>query len=239
MVNVSVYLDSAMDAATVLEFGADHVAIATGARWRGDGVGRNNRHAIPGATAENIYTPDHVMDGVPITGPVLVFDDDSYYMGGVVAEKLRRDGLDVTLMTPDADVSSFTNVSLEQHRIQSTLLSLGVRIITRRVLSAFEGSTVRSTCVYTGQQDTTEFASVVLVTALLPRNDLYDDLCRRRDDWSGAGINSITRIGDAEAPGIIAAAVWSGHRYGRDLGQPKSDGVPFKRELTEIVSDWP
>ena len=39
-------------------------------------------------------------------GPVVIFDDDQYYMGGVLAEKLRRDGIEVTLVTPGPEVSS-------------------------------------------------------------------------------------------------------------------------------------
>ena len=29
-----------------------------------------------------------------------MFDDDHYYMGGVIAELLAKEGLDVTLITP-------------------------------------------------------------------------------------------------------------------------------------------
>jgi len=32
--------------------------------------------------------------------PVVVFDDDHYYLGAVLAEKLRLEGLDITLVTP-------------------------------------------------------------------------------------------------------------------------------------------
>ena len=28
----------------------------------------------------------------PITGPVVIYDDEHYFMGGALAEKLRRDG---------------------------------------------------------------------------------------------------------------------------------------------------
>ena len=39
------------------------------------------------------------MDGREPQGPVLVFDDDHYFMGGVIAERLRALGRDVTLVT--------------------------------------------------------------------------------------------------------------------------------------------
>lgn len=55
------------------------------------------------------------MDGLPVTGPVVVFDDDHYYLGAVLAEKLRLDGLEVTLVTPADRVSAWTINTLEQH----------------------------------------------------------------------------------------------------------------------------
>ncbi len=39
---------------------------------------------------------------------MVVYDDDHYYIGGVIAELLRRDGLDVTLVTPANEISTWT-----------------------------------------------------------------------------------------------------------------------------------
>jgi len=47
-----------------------------------------------------VFTPDELLDGMLVAGPVVVFDDDHYYLGAVLAEKLRLDGLDVALVTP-------------------------------------------------------------------------------------------------------------------------------------------
>src|SRR3954454_12628766 len=48
MANVSIYRESALEAEHVLEFGARHVAIATGSLWRRDGVGRDSGFPVPG-----------------------------------------------------------------------------------------------------------------------------------------------------------------------------------------------
>ena len=61
----------------------------------------------------------------PGAGPVVIFDDDHYYMGGVLAELLAKEGYEVTLATPAADVSNWTHATLEQARIQKRLLQLG------------------------------------------------------------------------------------------------------------------
>ena len=40
----------------------------------------------------------------------------------------------------------------------------------------------------------------------------------------------ITRIGDCLAPGTIDTAVYAGHRYAREMDEPASRGVGFRRE---------
>ena len=115
--NVAVYFDSDLDAAAVLEFGVPRVVVATGARWRADGLGHHRAQPMPIAAGAQVLTPDDIMAGtVPAEGArVVVWDDDHYYMGGVIAEKLRGDGVEVTLVTPDPVVSSWTVLTLEQH----------------------------------------------------------------------------------------------------------------------------
>lgn len=82
MANVDLYLNSEMSVEEVLEFGADHVALATGSTWRRDGVGRHIRAPILGAIFPHSLSPDDIMDGKrPDKGPLIVFDDDHYYMG--------------------------------------------------------------------------------------------------------------------------------------------------------------
>jgi dimethylamine/trimethylamine dehydrogenase len=72
---------------------------------------------------------------------------------------------------------------------------------------------------------------VITVTARLPDDALYQDLLLREAEWSKAGVRSVCCIGDADAPGLIAHAVYAGHRYARALDEPVADGVPFKRHF--------
>jgi dimethylamine/trimethylamine dehydrogenase len=60
---------------------------------------------------------------------------------------------------------------------------------------------------------------------------LYHDLVAREAEWADAGLHSVRRIGDTEAPGLIAHAVYAGHRYARELDAPASGDVPFKRHF--------
>ena len=133
--NVEIYRDNHLDAEQILEFGFQHVAIATGSKWLGDGRGRANHFAIEGHQQGHVYTPDDIIEGVALKGSVTVFDDDHFYLGGVLAEKLRSEGHEVNLVTPAADASSWAHNTLEQERIQTRLLELGVKIIPHRNLT--------------------------------------------------------------------------------------------------------
>jgi len=237
LTNVETYLDSHLDPAQVLEFGAGHVVLACGSKWRSDGIGRENRFAIPGSDRAGVFTPDDVIAGEVIDGPVLLFDDDHYYMGGVLAEKLRSEGREVILVTPAADVSHWTHNTMEQGRIQTRLLELGVEIVALHNLAAIGEGEVELACVFTGRRQNRRCGSVVLVTARLPQDALYHDLTGSPDSLAGAGVKSVTRIGDCLAPGTIAAAVYGGHRYARELDAPVPNGVPFRRELPQLARD--
>ncbi|HYA07946.1 MAG TPA: NAD(P)-binding protein, partial [Gaiellaceae bacterium] len=79
--NVEQALESAVDADDVLAFGFQHVAVATGARWRADGVGR--WHTRPPAldAGTEVLTPDDLLAGERPAGErILLFDDDHYYL---------------------------------------------------------------------------------------------------------------------------------------------------------------
>ena len=54
-----------------------------------------------------------------------------------------------------------------------------------------------------------------------------------RPALSAAGIVSVNAIGDSLAPGTIAAAVYAGHRYGREFDLPETDLVGFRREMPQ------
>ena len=90
--NVEIYRDSALDAESILEFGFENVAIATGATWRRDGVARQHVVPMPIAEAAKVFTPDDLMEGRMPGGRVVIYDDDHYYMGGVLAELLAQNG---------------------------------------------------------------------------------------------------------------------------------------------------
>ncbi len=221
LANVDVFLDSTIDEEQILEFAPDRVVVATGARWRKDGLGRWHTSPIPGSDSASILTPDDVMAGAIPGGPVVVFDDEHYYMGGVIAEALRRVGLEVTLVTPANEVSTWTTHTDEQHRIQARILRLGITVETGTALASVNAGSVTLESIHTGAAREVEAASVVMVTSREPTDSLY---------YALHGRIPIRRIGDCLAPGTIATAVYSGHRYAREADAAVPIQSWFSRE---------
>lgn len=236
--NVETYFDSALDAESILEFGFENVCIATGAKWRRDGVSR--QHVVPFPVDETmpVFSPDDLMEGAEPAGHVVIYDDDHYYMGGVMAELLIQKGCSVTLVTPAAYVSEWTLNTLEQHEIHRRLAGLGVIIELNRGVTAVGKDHVETNCTFTDQRRLLECDGVLLVSSRIENNSVYNTLKQREADWADAGIRSVKLIGDANAPGPIAWATYAGHRYARELdGEDIGDALPFRREITELAAD--
>jgi dimethylamine/trimethylamine dehydrogenase len=227
--NVSLYLESEMTPETVAELGADHILVTTGSEWLRDLTGRHTLAPFHHPQGCDVLTPDDLMAGRrPKAKDVVLFDDDHYYMGGVLAELLAREDHKVTLVTPAPVASSFTKASLEQKAIQERLLKHGIKIIANQAVVGIGADHVSLECVFTGERSPLAAGSVVLVTARSPVDGLWQAL-------SAAGLPA-SRAGDCYGPGTIAAAVHSGRRFAEDFGRPEIDflEIPFKREVTAL-----
>ena len=231
LTNISFYPSSPTRSADILEAGFKHVFIATGAAWRRDGVGRSGWQPIPGHELPNVFTPDDLMAGRIPSGQVLVYDDDHYYMGGVLAELMVQHSCEITLVTPARLPSAWTKYTLEQERIENRLHQLGVKVVLHHLLSEIQPGSCRVTEVLTGQVASLPCQSVVLVTDRLPQDALYHELIPHLDNGR---LQTLRRIGDAEAPHIIAQAVYSGHLAAREFGEPDRGGTPFRIERVDL-----
>ena len=189
---------------------------------------------MPGLAALRVIGPEDIYAGAKADGPVVVYDDDHYYLGGLLAEKLCLAGLAVTIVTPAADVSRWTHATLEQGWIEERLRKIGVAIIEKHNLVAVYAGGLRIAHIHGGPPRTLPCATLVPVTMRLPDDGLYAELAADPARLRGAGIKSVLRIGDCLAPSTIAAAVYAGHRAARELDEPPVDGVPFKREMIAL-----
>jgi dimethylamine/trimethylamine dehydrogenase len=241
--NVGVYPSSPMSAQEILETGAENIILATGATWRRDGLGRSIRKPIPGCDLANVLNPDDLMGEEKVirftgmlrdnlvNGNWVIYDDDHYYMGGVLAELLARHGCQVSLVTPAPLVSYWSQFTLEQERIQHQLTRLGVKLYPQTVLSEIENDCVRLTNTISGEGIELQRDGVVLVSDRVSNDSLYYEL---KPAFEEGKINSLRTIGDAEAPNIIAQAVFSGHLAAREFEEEREEETPFKVERTAL-----
>ena len=236
LANVSVHFASELDAGEVRELGFEHVVIATGSRWRRDGIGAENFRPVAGHDAASVLTPDDVLAGAEVVSPVVLFDNDSYVVGGCIAEKLAREGQDVTLVTPFAQVSPWTQWTIELPHVQRRLIEAGVRIVANHNLATIGDGTVDVAGVHGEPARTIEAATVVLVTMREPNDALYQSLRDDRDALDAAGIRSLRAIGDCHAPGLLSEAVFSGHEAARLLDGPDVTDLPFRIE--QVPASW-
>jgi dimethylamine/trimethylamine dehydrogenase len=244
MKNVSLYPSSPMTADDMLESGAQNIILATGATWRRDGVGRTLWKPIIGHELENVFSPDDLMDNLdsgglppklreqaPIFQNIIIYDDDHYYIGGVLAELLATNGCKVSLVTSAPLVSYWSQYTLEQERIQHKLMKLGVKLYTQTTLSEIRKDSVRLSNTVSGDEVELPRDAVVLVTDRKPNDDMYASLTLTLSQWERGYVRV---IGDAEAPNIIAQAVFAGHLAAREFDEEKVEGTPFKVERMKI-----
>lgn len=150
----------------------------------------------------------------------------------------------MTFVTPESQVSPWSKNTLEQGRVQRRLIELGVEIIPAMALAGRTKDRLELSCVYSGKMRQIDCGALVPVTARLPDETLWLDLKAREAEWADAGINTVSRLGDCLAPGLIAAAVYSGHQYARTYQeQADRDHAPFLREdiamlFTARRCDW-
>jgi dimethylamine/trimethylamine dehydrogenase len=222
--NVEVFPGSEMTAEDIAGFGADHVVLATGAKWRRDGVGVNGMEVLDLAHA---LTPDDFFGGAALSGAVVIYDDEHYFMGGALAEKLARAGHSVTLVTPHAAVSSWTAMTDEIGFLHARLHEAGVAAQTGRMLLSHGKGHVRLACTASGKESEMACGTLILATGRVPDDRLYHELA------TGPQSFGLHRVGDCLQPSSIADAVYSAHRFARDFGEeatavPRRERPPVK-----------
>ncbi len=213
LAKVSVYRESPMTADEAVGFGADHIVIATGATWRRDGIGSTRFQPLTGLDQISVLTPDDIFAGAALPKNAIVYDDEHNYLGGILAEHLANSGCKTALVTPHTLVSAWTDMTLEQARIVTRLHSLGVTMRTSTAIDRIESDRVHLRLTTTGESlGSFQTGTLVLVTARLPEDQLHSALAD-----CGFGPDRLWLAGDAVAPGLIQAAVLSGHTVARRI----------------------
>lgn len=214
LAEVELFPASRMTAQDCLDTGAAHVLVATGSIWRVDGRGL----AFPGGVESyaNLMTlsVDAVLKGARPTGDVIIFDDEGYYMAASLAEALALGGARVRYVTSRNGVSAWTQYTGEQAQIHRRLADLGVVLHLNALVAELGNGAVQVDCAFTGTREAHACDHFIPVTSREPQAALWDAL-------QDSALASVQVIGDCKAPGIIAQAVYDGHRAARSFGGPQ------------------
>ena len=233
--NIEVYKESRLTEDHICELGIKNIFLATGSSWRKDGVGRSRRSPIQGLESIKVYSPEEaVQNHKNIKTPIVVYDDEQGYLAGVIADHLKAKNVEVVFITPASVVSPWTDSTLEQKRVQESLINSGVKIICNQSINKIENATALLECTYTGSITKVPCKSIVMVTERISNSALYDNLMQ--SNLEGKTQYNIQAIGDAEAPGLIADAVYLGHLAAQNFEADEADiqkGM-FMREMPSL-----
>ena len=231
MTNVALYPESDLTAQDVLDFRADHVVVATGARWLTALCGANELPVAP-VSGPRIYTPDDLATGVVPEGPVAVFDFDNYYLGTAVAEGLAAKGCAVTYITTGGTASAWAFMTNEQPHIYQALARRGIAVRTSEIVTGFDGAVLSLAQIFSGVPQQIAARSLVIVGQRAGGSELHHAL--QSADLTGTGIKSLHLTGDANAPGAIAHAIYQAHKTAQAL---RRDTVVVKRDSPVALAD--
>ena len=232
--NVDVYLDNTMARDDVLELGFDHVVTATGSIWQPSIMDEKSAPILITKT-DSIFTPEDVLEGCELQSPVIIFDFDYYYMGGLIAEYIKSLGHEVTIITPFEKVSPWSFNSNEVSEIESRLLDIDIKVLTKHRIDDIGESSIKIIHQVTNKKTDVDRGSLVLVGHRKQSDSLYTLLTSDEDALKASGIKSVQNIGDSNAPGAVVHATYAGHLYANTFDQ--EDGASsndFKLEYPVI-----
>ena len=241
MANVEVYRDSRLAVGDIVAYGFAHAVLATGCSWVRDGLGRSHGAPIPGHEAGHVFAAGDLLDATPddFGDPVVVYDDDHYMTAGALAERLAREGRDVTLLTPAPEASIWTQQTDEHHLLVPHLHAVGVKIVPQRFIESIGADRLRLRCRHSGARFELACGALVLVTSRSPNDSLVRDLAALADRAGDAPRLSFTAVGDCRAPGLVVDAVYAGHRFAREFQEPATGAVRWRRERVTVRDGTP
>ena len=204
-----VHLETAVTAKDLRSAQFAAVIVATGSEWDADTFGRCGDDPISVAGGVQVVTPKDIYQKAKIGHRTVIYDAEGFYLGGVLAEHLVSLGRQVTLVTPFAEVSPFTKMTMEQFFVHRRLLNLGVDLKLSRRLSGVENDQILHDCVYAGRSEAVTADTLLLVGSRRPNRSLLEN---PPDDTTAIPFEC---AGDVAGPGMIAHAIASANRVTR------------------------
>ena len=144
---------------------------------------------------------------------------------------LQKPGSKVTFVTTSNMACSFGNYTSEQPSAQKALINAGVQMIFSQNIYAYDGKNIDLSCMYTKRKSKLKAEAIVMVTARLPMDKLYYQLQNLMESGKVKSTQSISRIGDCEAPAPIASAVYAGRKYAMEFDDNSRANYSLRRDI--------
>ncbi|MFQ5785557.1 MAG: FAD-dependent oxidoreductase, partial [Alphaproteobacteria bacterium] len=205
---VRVILRTEMTAQDIKASGADAVVLATGSTPSRDGYQRALPHMdrLPGVDQDNVCTIHDVLDGSMTPGAnVLLLDDiNGWWPASGTALHLAEQRHRVTVVTGSETAAGQLEYSRTADTTRERFMKMGVETLVATAVTKWEGNTATLVNLYTGDEETRDFDSLVLACTNRPNDGLQAEL-------AGAGME-VHAIGDTVAARTAAMAIYEARR---------------------------
>ena len=210
---VQVDLRTEMTAEDIKESGADAVVLCTGSAPSREGYQRLLPHVdrLPGADQDNVCTIHDVLDGsvTPGTNVLLLDDINGWWPASGTALHLAEQRHNVTVVTASEKSAGQLEYSGTASTTRERFMKMGVEVVLATSVTKWEGNTATLRDLFTGDEDTREFDTLVLACTNNPVNTLQDELAE-----SGMEVHA---IGDTVSARTAGMAVYEGRKLGLKL----------------------
>ncbi len=209
---VTVRLNTYVEADDIDAYGADAVVIATGSQPRGSGFQRAlpAQAELPGLAHGKVWSAEEVMSRAARPGKrVLLLDEEGNWRGCGTALHLAEQGHEVILVTPAALVGRELERTAADIPLRQRLKGLGVAFITESAVKAWHGDGATLVSLLDDSECFREADGLVLATCNTAESALLDALTEKGGE--------VHAVGDCVAPREANVAIFEGRRLALQL----------------------
>ena len=211
---VRVRLNTEMTAEDIIASGADAVVLCTGSLPARDGFQRVRPgiDRLPGVDQDNVCTIHDVLDGsvIPGTNVLLLDDINGWWPASGTALHLAEQRHRVTLVTASEQAAGQLEYSRTADTTRERFMKLGVETVVATALVKWQGNTATLVNLYTGDEETRDFDSLVMACTNKPNDGLQSAL-------AGSAGPEVHAIGDMVAARTAAMAIFEARKLALTL----------------------
>jgi mycofactocin system FadH/OYE family oxidoreductase 2 len=207
---VKVVLGKEMTAEEILKENPEAVVVATGSTPLRNGFQGVTGYPIPGWENPNVMVVDDILEGQKVTtDKVVILDEEAHIKGVGIADMLASQGKQVEIV----DRHFMMGNDLEgttKARVHQIMAERGVKFTPCNFVASIEKDKVTIINVFTQAPRVVEGpVTVILITGRKANEELYFALKGK--------VKELYRVGDCVAPRLVGAAIYDGHKVGREL----------------------